>query len=200
MSFWLVQMHRLAGPLARLRVSPNLVSLSGVLLCALAAGAAWSSVPGRLVWAALLIGLAGLADGLDGAVAVLSARDGPRGAVIDASCDRISDVLLTITLWLAGAPGPVCFLLAVIFMLHEYLRAIARSLGLRDDTVLTVAERPTRVIVVAACLLAGGTAGGWTKDLVDVADFWPVACAWLALGLALIGIVQLAIWLRRSLG
>jgi CDP-diacylglycerol--glycerol-3-phosphate 3-phosphatidyltransferase len=198
-AFWLKQMHRLATPLARRRISPDLVSISGVLLTAGAAASAWSPLPGRLIWSALLIGLAGLADGLDGAVAVLQRRDGARGAVVDAVCDRIADLLLVLALWLAGAPAGVCIALAAVFLMHEYVRALARGVGMRDGTVITVGERPTRVIVVAAFLLAGGMAGGSTEDLLDVADVWPVAGAWCALVLGAIGIGQLALWLRRTL-
>jgi len=166
-----------------------------VVLAGLAAGAAASSLPGRLVLAAVIVGISGVADGLDGAVATLTQQSGRRGAVLDAVCDRFSDLLFVLALWAAGAPSLLAVAVAAGFVMHEYIRATARGAGLRKVTVITVSERPTRVIVVAAFLLAAGTVPAGLGSPAA----WLAAGAWCALGLSLIGIVQLTAWLYRSL-
>jgi phosphatidylglycerophosphate synthase len=170
-----------------------------VLLAAAAAVVAGSDLPGRLPLAALIVGISGIADGLDGAVATLTGQSGRRGAVLDAGCDRISDLLFVTALWAAGADGLVCCAAAAGLMVHEYLRAAARGAGLRSVAIITVAERPTRVIVIAAFLLGAGTAS-WTLDGALASPvLWLNIGAWCALGLSLVALGQLTNWLYRTL-
>jgi CDP-diacylglycerol--glycerol-3-phosphate 3-phosphatidyltransferase len=135
-------MQRLAaGPVAR--VSPDMLSVAGV---AAAGGAAIVAAQGGR-WplvAAVLVLLAGLLDGLDGAVALHTGRARPLGAVVDAVADRIGDLLLVVTLALLGAPLPWCIGAGALTLLHEYLRARAGAVGMPGVGAVTVAERPTR--------------------------------------------------------
>jgi CDP-diacylglycerol--glycerol-3-phosphate 3-phosphatidyltransferase len=194
-ALWLRITRFLAVPLARMGATANALSVSGVVLAALAVAAASTQLPGRLALAAVLIGTSGLADGLDGALATVTQTAGRRGAVLDAVCDRISDVLFAAAFWLAGAGGLLCSAVAVAFLLHEYIRAAARGAGLEEVTVITLSERPTRVIVVAAFLLGAGTAPDWLGS----PDLWLNLGAWSALGVSVIGIGQLSRWLYRAL-
>jgi archaetidylinositol phosphate synthase len=166
-----------AGPLVALRVPPALLTAAGVLVAALVPFVAGFGSDSSLRLAAVLVGLAGLLDGLDGAVAVRSRRTSAGGAVLDAVADRVSDLLLVLALWAAGAPGQVCAAAAACASLHEYLREALRANGFRSVMAITVAERPTRIIVVAAFLLA----------------LRPVAGAWVLLGVGAAGLVQLAV-------
>jgi phosphatidylglycerophosphate synthase len=189
---WLRLAYTAARPLARAGVGPNAVTLAGLGLALLvlpsaAAGGRWPLL------AVLTIVLAGLLDSLDGAVAVLSDRVSRRGAVLDATCDRLSDLCFVAALWLAGAPAGWCVAGGVTALLHEQVRASARAGGMRDVGVVTVSERPTRVIVTAAFLLGAGLHPGQ-------AGTWATAgaIAWTAVGFA--GFVQLSIVVRRRLG
>ena len=191
---WLRLVQRLAaGPFSR--VPPDVLSAAGVLSTLLAALVA--AAGGR--WAALtaaLVLLAGLFDGLDGAVALHTGRVRPLGAVIDAMADRVGDLLLVATLAVLGAPPAWCVAVAGLVFGHEYLRARAQGAGLRGVGAVTVAERPTRVIVVAvialgAAVLPGGTPlTGWSWAAVG-------AGGWLVVGV--IGLAQLAIAVVREL-
>jgi CDP-diacylglycerol--glycerol-3-phosphate 3-phosphatidyltransferase len=186
---WLEAVHRLAAPLARRGVSPYALTLLGVVLAGLAlwparAGGAW------LALAALLVAVSGLLDSLDGAVAVLTGRAGRLGFVVDSVADRCSDVANVAALWLAGADPRVCVLGGVLAGMAEYVRARAGQAGLSEVGVVTVGERPTRVVVTAAFLVPGAVAGAP----------WPLlgAWAWVALGAA--STVQLLVVVRRRLG
>src|SRR5262249_1292180 len=84
---WLRPMWTLARPLAALRVPPTAVTVAGVGL----AGAA-VLVAERWPLAALACVLAAaVADGLDGAIAVVAGRASRFGAVADTVADRIAD-------------------------------------------------------------------------------------------------------------
>jgi phosphatidylglycerophosphate synthase len=181
--------------LARLGVGPNAVTLAGLALCA----AAPAVVPlghAGLVLAAVLVLLAGLADALDGAVAVLTGKAGRAGFVLDSIADRVGEAAWLVAFWLAGAPGWLVVAGGAVGWLHEYLRARATASGMTDIGVVTVGERPTRVSVAITGLLVGGLAGlvrdTWAVTVVTVA-----AAAWLVLGVA--GFAQLGRAVRRAL-
>jgi phosphatidylglycerophosphate synthase len=186
--WWLSLSYAVARPFAAARVSPDLVTVLAVLLAAAALGPAAAGGWWLLLAAALVV-LSGLLDNVDGAVAVLTGRATPWGAVLDAVADRIADLLLLVTLLLAGAPVVACALGGALMFLLEYLRARVAAAGLTDVGVVTVWERPTRVIVTAAFLVAGAVVG----------DPWPALGAWAWVGLGAVGLVQLAVVVRRRL-
>ena len=74
-------------------------------------------------------------------------------------------------------------------LLQEYLRARAAASGMSDVGVVTVWERPTRVIVTAAFLVAAAVLG----------DPWPTLGGWAWVGLGVVGFTQLAVVVRRRL-
>lgn len=187
---WLGWVYVVARPLAAARVPPDAVTAGAVLISAGAVGLA--ALGGRWALAAsAVVVLAGLMDNLDGAVAVLSDRVSRHGAVLDAACDRVSDLLLVAALWLLGAPMLPCVLGGSFMLLQEYIRAVASVAGMDDVGVITVWERPTRVIVTAMFALATGV---WLDPI------WAAlgAAAWVALGI--VGTGQLAVVVRRQLG
>ena len=186
--WWLAIAYAVARPLAAARVPPDLVTIAGLLVTAVAAllarGDGW-----LLLAAALLVVLAGLFDNLDGAVAVLRDRVTSWGAFLDSVTDRVSDLLMVLALGLAGAPWQVCVLGGALMFLLEYARARAAVAGMSEVGVVTVWERPTRVIVTAAFLACAAVLG----------NPWPALGAWAWVGLGFIGLVQLGVVVRRAL-
>jgi archaetidylinositol phosphate synthase len=181
-----------AGPAAR--VPPDLLSAAGVA----AAGAAVPVAAAGGRWpllAAALVVAAGLLDGLDGAVALATGRARPLGAVVDAVADRIGDLLLVAVLAVLGAPLPVCAGVATLVLLHEYVRARAQSVGMPGVGAVTIAERPTRVVVVTvAALGAGAMPAGTPLTGWD----WATVCAigWAVVGV--VGLLQLSVAVART--
>src|SRR4051794_13978002 len=188
---WLTAAHTLARPLAGLPpVVATAVGLlvAGTAVVPAAAGGPW------LIAAGLLIGLSGLLDSLDGALAIGTGRASRRGFVLDSAVDRLTEAGYAAALWLAGAPGPLAAAFGALCWLPDYLRARAGQAGVAETGALSVWERPTRVILTGLTLLgAGGVAG------LDAAR--PVVTAGTAVGAALgaIGVVQLGFSLRRML-
>lgn len=187
--WWLSLTYVLARPVARAGVPPDAVTLLAVAVSALAAGIA--GLGGRwLVLAGVVVVVSGLLDNLDGAVALLRGRTSRWGFVLDSLADRVSDTAYVVLLWLAGAPGWLAASGGALMFLHEYARARAVAGGMAEVGVVTVWERPTRVIVTAAFAVAAGL-------LLD--DLWAVlgAAAWVGLGA--VGLAQLLVVVRHRL-
>lgn len=189
---WLTVVHALARPFVALRVPPWAVSLLGLALVAAAvapavAGGAW-------LWlAAALVLVSGLADGVDGAVAVQTGRASAGGYVLDSVVDRGSDLLALVVLWQVGAPPGACVLAGAVTFLLEYLRARATAAGMSEVGVVTVAERPTRVVVTVVVLLGAAVTDGHLLRSTPAAQWWATVGAWVLLALGVVALVQLSL-------
>lgn len=189
---WLAMVHALATPLVRLRVTPNGVTLLGLAVaCSVPALVALGPV--GAIAGALVVAGSGVLDSLDGAVAVMTGRASRFGAVLDAVADRVSDAAFVAALWVAGAPAGWCVAAVAVAWLHEYTRARAGAAGMAEVGAITVGERPTRVIVVVAFLLAGQTAAGDQP-------WWYALGAGTLVVVGALGFIQLVAVVRRQLG
>jgi len=146
--------------------------------------------------AAGLVLLSAVADSLDGAVAVLTARSSRLGAFSDAIADRVSEAAWLLALWLYGVPGILVAGCGAIAWLHEYARAKATASGLRGVGVVTVAERPTRIILVVIALVLGGLTAFYSHRLAAgamtvVVSLWTV--------LAVLALARLYTTIRAAL-
>ncbi|HQZ85479.1 MAG: CDP-diacylglycerol---glycerol-3-phosphate 3-phosphatidyltransferase [Actinomycetota bacterium] len=191
-AFWLGIVHALARPLAAAGVSPNGVTWLGGLLSVGVVAAAWAG-GGWLLLAAVLVFGSGIVDNLDGAIAVMTGRSTDWGYVLDSLVDRVADVLYLIALFVVGAPGWLCVLAAVLTFLQEYARARAGATGMSEVGVVSVWERPTRVLVTGMFLLAAFIHQPSAVTLVTLA-------AAVSGGLAIVGLTQVVVSIRRRLG
>ena len=187
---WLSAVYALARRMAGLPpvvVTGAGLAVAGAAVAPAAAGGGW------LVVAGLLVGLSGLLDSLDGALAIGTGRASRRGFVVDSAVDRLTEAAYAAALWLAGAPGPLAVAFGAFCWLPDYLRARAGQAGVTETGALSVWERPTRVI------LAGLTLGGAG---VVAALHAPVVTAGTAAGVVLgvVAVAQLARSLGRALG
>jgi len=188
---WLAIMYRLGRPLAAAGVQPNVLTFwtlwLGLVVVTLA-----DRGGGLAVAAAGLLVLSGVGDGLDGAVAVLTDRASAWGYVLDSVVDRINDVLYLIAAWVVGAPAWLAVASGVTFGLLEYLRARAGNAGAHHVDVITVGERPQRII---CCAIAVGLAGIAPAR----AGLFGALSLGVLLALSATGLLQLAIAVRRQL-
>ncbi|MFI5896050.1 CDP-alcohol phosphatidyltransferase family protein [Actinoplanes sp. NPDC051513] len=185
---WVLIAYRIGSWLGGKRVGPTAVTTAGLILCWCVPLAVTAGRPG-FVLAAVLVLLAALADGLDGAVAVVTERASRLGYVYDSVADRLGEAAWLLAFWLAGAPAWLVVAAGAVSWLHEYARARATAAGMAEIGAVTVAERPTRVLIAVFGLLLGGVVAGL---MITVA-------AGLWLGLAVVGLAQLAVAIRRSL-
>lgn len=188
---WLAGVYRLGRPLAVRGVAPDVVTLCGlwaalVVVALVLPGGRWPLA------AAVVVVVSGLLDNLDGCVAVLTNRATRWGMVLDSVVDRLADAAYLVALWRLGAPGPVTAAAGAALGLLEYTRARAGMAGMVEIGVVTVGERPTRIILTAGSLFSAGL-------------FPPRAASIAGLGSALtaavsiLGLVQLIRAVRRSL-
>lgn len=143
-----------AGLLARLGISPNAVTVAGLV---------GSGVSGYLVatgnlWAGGVVMLAaGLLDLFDGALARATGRASKFGALLDSVVDRLSEIVVLLGLlvfYLANSSsgGVILVYLAVTgSVMVSYLRA--RSEGLGIESRGGIMTRPERVALMGVGLI-----------------------------------------------
>ena len=188
---WLSSVYVVARPFARMGVPPDAVTLLGLLVSSLAV---WLCFLGDrwVLLSAFVVGASGLVDSLDGAVAVLTDRATRWGSVLDSVVDRVSDGLYLVALWLVGAPPWICVAAGAVVAVQEYSRARAMAVGMDDVGVVTIGERPTRVIVVAMFLLGAGI-------YFASASWWVTLGATASLVVGVVALVQLLLVIRHRL-
>jgi phosphatidylglycerophosphate synthase len=184
---WLTAIYRLAAPLSRARVRPDALSLLGVWLTAWALPAAAAGGRWPLL-GALAVTLAGIADGLDGAVAVIAGRATPHGAVLDAVADRICDGVLLCGVWLLGAPAWLALAAGAAVVALEVTRLGGIRLVGGAGGRITPGERPTRLILcglgfVAAGLFVGDATAAATMAAAAILAICGLSWLWLLVDL-----------------
>jgi CDP-diacylglycerol--glycerol-3-phosphate 3-phosphatidyltransferase len=146
--------------LARTRVTPNALTVSGVSLCLVAAVLVPFENRNELLYywlGAAVFVLGSVLDILDGALARAGGRSSAFGAFLDSTTDRVGEgaMLAAIGLVLARKGNDVGVVFTVVAvagsMLVPYVRARAEALGLRGDVGL--GSRAERVVVITAGLV-----------------------------------------------
>ncbi|WP_343576978.1 phosphatidylinositol phosphate synthase [Mycobacterium sp.] len=191
---------RATTPVARafLRVG---FTADGVTIIATAAAvlAALTLFPtGKLFAGTLVIWFFVMFDMIDGAMARESGGGTRFGAVLDATCDRISDgaVFCGLTWWAAFGLGNRPLVVAALICLVtsqviSYIKARAEASGLRGDGGLI--ERPERLIIVLV--------GAGLSDLPIYPLRWALPTAmWLLAVASMVTCAQRLRTVRRSTG
>ena len=137
-AWWLKISYRFGLIATLLRISPNVLTLLGLLSAAMTAFTATSW------WAVLFLVISLFFDGIDGSVAIFQKRESAWGATLDSVVDRISEAFWLYALYVIGIPAWLAIALWSIAAFQEYARAKLSSLGVRDIGVVTPAERPVR--------------------------------------------------------
>ena len=152
-----------AGWLAKLPVTPNQVTVAGMLVVFVAAALV---ATGQLLAAGVVLALGGSFDIFDGALARVTGRSYPYGAFLDSTTDRYAEAAVYVGLaaYYVGQPNPrpavVGVLLAMVGSLTvSYVRARAQSLGFRCDSGLFA--RPERIVATVVGLVLGGWVLFW---------------------------------------
>jgi CDP-diacylglycerol--glycerol-3-phosphate 3-phosphatidyltransferase len=163
--------------IARMNLHPNALSLCGIAV-SLAAG--YFCATGKWYTVALLVFAGSCMDGLDGLVARQSGKTTAFGAVLDSCCDRITE-----TAWLfgilyfylhrpvyGGAGIYLAFLAMTGSLMVSYVRA--RCEGANITCKQGILQRPERIVVLIACLLAGPVIMIWGLGLLSLLAYGTV--------------------------
>ena len=146
--WWLIISFAISRPLVRIKVSPNVLSILGVI------AAVFTYTEARRDYCIVLLALSLVSDGIDGTVAILSGKASTRGAMVDAVCDRLGETLWAFALYKLGAPAWIVGVAWVFAFTQEYARARIAGLGDYRIDVVTIAERPVRAIFLALAIVA----------------------------------------------
>lgn len=163
---------RLTAPAARamlrLGLTPDVVTVLGTVVAVV--GALTLFPMGKLFAGTLVVSFFVLFDMLDGAMARERGGGTRFGAVLDATCDRVSDgaVFCGLLWWIAFGLHDKLLVVATLICLVtsqviSYIKARAEASGLRGDG--GIIERPERLIIVLV--------GAGVSDFPFIA--WPPA-------------------------
>ncbi len=166
--------------LARTRITPNVLTTTGVSLCL--AAAVLVPFEGRanellVYWLAAAVFVVGsLLDILDGALARVGGKSTPFGAFFDSTTDRVGEgaMLAAIALVFSrhGQDWAVVVAVAAVVgsFLVSYTRARAEALGLKGDVGL--GSRAERVVLITAGLVFAPWGGLPWAIVVLAATAW----------------------------
>jgi CDP-diacylglycerol---glycerol-3-phosphate 3-phosphatidyltransferase len=179
--------------LARTRVTPNALTISGVSLCLAAAVLVPFENRDTLLYYWLGAGifvLGSILDILDGALARAGGRSSVFGAFLDSTTDRVGEgaMLAAIALVFARNGNDTAVVFTIVGVagsfLVPYVRAKAEALGLKGDVGL--GSRAERVVVITAGLVLAP----W--GLLPWAIYLLAATSWLT-------VVQRVLHVRKQL-
>ena len=169
-------------PLARSGITPNMLTLIGLLLTIFTAGVIAFN---HLRIGGVLVLCSGIFDMFDGAMARVSQKSSRFGAFFDSTLDRYAEGILLLGViiyaqlhlpsqqYIIGSITTqnlviwLTYLAALSSLMISYTRARAEGLGL--ECKIGLLARPERVIFLAAGLLLGGQPGLlWTMLVMAV--------------------------------
>ncbi|HMD56520.1 MAG TPA: CDP-alcohol phosphatidyltransferase family protein [Solirubrobacteraceae bacterium] len=154
------------------RLTPNTISLTGLVLNLVAAVLVWEQLF-FLGGIAFIVG--SIMDTLDGRYSRMSGKGTPFGAFLDSTLDRIEEgiVLTAVAGYFAlrsdrvGAAAVVVAVLASLMV--SYTRARAEALGV--ECKVGIATRPVRVVILAIGLVFAKGAGLGDFELLEPAVY-----------------------------
>jgi CDP-diacylglycerol--glycerol-3-phosphate 3-phosphatidyltransferase len=169
------------------RLTPNAISLTGFLLCAVAAVLVWQE---ELLLGGIAFVVGSVCDTLDGRYSRMSGKGSPFGAFLDSTLDRIEEgiVLAGVAVIFSKDGDDVAVAAVVIAVLASlmvsYTRARAEALGV--ECKVGIADRAVRVVILSAGLLLAGLG----LEVLDISVY-------VLAGLSVITVVQ-RIWHVRQ--
>jgi CDP-diacylglycerol--glycerol-3-phosphate 3-phosphatidyltransferase len=175
------------------RLTPNAISLTGFVLCVVAA----VLVAERLFFLAGVVFIIGsVCDTLDGRYSRMSGKGSPFGAFLDSTLDRIEEgvVLTTVAAYFASRhmefAVAACVVAVLASLMVSYTRARAEALGV--ECKVGIATRAVRVVILSIGLLFAKGAG-----LVDWELLAPAV--YVLAGLSTITVLQRIFHVRKAL-
>ena len=133
------------------RLTPNAISLTGFVLCVVAAILVWQD---QYFLGGLAFIVGSVCDTLDGRYSRMSGKGTPFGAFLDSTLDRIEEgIVLTAVAFVFAKDGNEVAAAAVVLavlasLMVSYTRARAEALGV--ECKVGIASRAVRVVILSA--------------------------------------------------
>lgn len=139
---WLSISYLIVKPLAKVRVTPNILTILGLFFGVLLYANA------ETFWAPALLVLSLICDGIDGSLAIVTNKSTKWGAILDSTVDRLTEIFWVLALYKVGADLNLLIIVLLAASVQEYMRARAAGLGMSEVGIVTFAERPVRASFV----------------------------------------------------
>ena len=139
---WLNISYLIVKPLAKVRITPNVLTILGLLFGVLLYANA------KTFWAPALLVLSLICDGIDGSLAIVTNKSTKWGAILDSTVDRLTEIFWVLALYKVGADLNLLIIVLLAASVQEYMRARAAGLGVSEVGIVTFAERPVRASFV----------------------------------------------------
>ena len=139
---WLSISYLIVKPLAKVRVTPNILTILGLFFGMLLYANA------ETFWAPALLVLSLICDGIDGSLAIVTNKSTKWGAILDSTVDRLTEIFWVLALYKVGADLNLLIIVLLAASVQEYMRARAAGLGVSEVGIVTFAERPVRASFV----------------------------------------------------
>ncbi|MET0686359.1 MAG: CDP-alcohol phosphatidyltransferase family protein [Solirubrobacteraceae bacterium] len=175
------------------RLTPNAISLTGLLLCLVAAGLIFAD---HYFLGGLAFIIGSVCDTLDGRYSRMSGKGTSFGAFLDSTLDRMEEgIVLTAVAFQFSQAGNDAAVAAVVVavlasLMVSYTRARAEALGV--ECKVGIADRAVRVVILSAGLVLAKGAGILDVELLEPA-------VWLLAGLSVITVGQRIFHVRSEL-
>ncbi|MDO5604370.1 MAG: CDP-alcohol phosphatidyltransferase family protein [Paracoccus sp. (in: a-proteobacteria)] len=172
---------RIARRLAATQITPNQISIAGMVAAGLGGAALWGAGGADGAWrAVLLLAAAGfiqirlLCNLFDGMVAIEAGRASPDGGFWNEAPDRVSDGLILIGAALgAGVPGLGWAAVSFAF-LTAYIRELGANLGQGVDFAGPMAKQHRMALMTGAAVFAAIWSVRGDPGMVIRAALWVV--------------------------
>ena len=145
---WLSISFSTSKALARIRITPNALTILGLVFGVLL------YMKANAIWAPLILVISLICDGVDGSLAIITGKSSKWGGLLDSVVDRLTEVFWILALYSLGVDSKILIAVLILASAQEYLRARAGGVGLTQVGVVTVAERPVRASFVFIALVA----------------------------------------------
>ncbi len=145
---WLSISFSTSKALARIRITPNALTILGLVFGVLL------YMNANAIWAPLILVISLICDGVDGSLAIITGKSSKWGALLDSVVDRLTEFFWILALYSLGVDSKILIAVLILASAQEYLRARAGGVGLTQVGVVTLAERPVRASFVFVALVA----------------------------------------------
>jgi CDP-diacylglycerol--glycerol-3-phosphate 3-phosphatidyltransferase len=163
---------RARNALIESRLTPNMISMTGLVLNVLAAVLVTQRY---FVLAGLAFIVGSIMDTLDGRYSRMSGKGTPFGAFLDSTLDRIEEglVLCTVAAYFSSRgmdfAVAACVFAVLMSLMVSYTRARAEALGV--ECKVGLATRPVRVVILSVGLVFAKGASIFDVDLLAPAVY-----------------------------
>lgn len=154
------------------RLTPNFISMTGFVLCIVAAVLVWQE---EFFIGGLVFIIGSVCDTLDGRYSRMSGKGSPFGAFLDSTLDRIEEgiVLTAVAAYFAEQGNQLavagCVIAVLASLMVSYTRARAEALGV--ECKVGIATRAIRVTILSAGLVLAKGAGLADFQLLEPAVY-----------------------------